>query len=673
MKKIKTLLMLLLAFTVNSQAQIFSLGANFDLHKYNQAPLANLSSMGFGDLPSSYSLKMYAPLIADQGMYGTCVGWSTSYAAMTIAWARYLGETNTDIITASAFDPYFTYAQIKLPEDESCQMGSNIYDALTVFRNQGCKKLFLGSSDCGYNPDETAVSMAKMYRVKSFNRLFDYPETFLWDDFFTTNIDKSSPMKEALAAGQPVVIGTYLPNSIFSLIGTGIWEPTAAEKLDLESACKNENGDFNGHAMCVVGYDDNVNGGSFQVMNSWSTEFGDGGYFWIKYEDMNSICTDAWTFELFHDDLPTTGCITGDCDNGWGIFKFDNGDTYEGHWDASAFDGYGIYEWSDGYSYSGQWKNNLRHGYAMTIYNSSQSFGYWENDNSVTYSVSNDNGNNGCTSGNCENGYGTYVYDNGSYTGTFKNGYRDGYGNYLFNDGTALACTWINGTKQGFGKLTFTGGQSLIVEFDDDYANGYGLVYQIGGYYTGIWVDGEYIDMDAMGFGDKTMTEDATKLNTRDNNHRPALGAAPTGCVSGDCNNGYGTVRYENGSYTGYFKDGYRHGYGVYTWSDGIKFEGNWDRGLQDGMGEMVWPTGEYFFGEYRRGYQDGYGIEVHADYMVAGIWEMDIYQPGKAVLGFGEEAVATLDVKDLNTSGSNPEADKARETIAAKSVQSRN
>jgi len=672
MKKFKALVLLLFILSGNMHAQIFSMGANFNLDQYNKAPLADLSAMGFGELPSSYSLKMYAPLVADQGFYGTCVGWSTSYAAMTIAWAKYLGETNTDKITASAFDPYFTYSKIKSPEDESCQMGSNIYDALTVFRNQGCKKLFLGSSDCGYNADEMAVSMAKMYRIKSFNRLFDYPSSFVWDDFFSTYIDKASPMKEALAAGQPVIIGTYLPNSIFQLTGSGIWEVTETEKLDLESACKNADGNFNGHAMCVVAYDDNVNGGSFEVMNSWSTEFGDNGFFWIKYEDMNRICTDAWTFELFHDELPQTGCLTGNCDNGWGIYKFDNGDTYEGHWENMAFDGYGIYKWSDGYSYSGQWKNDLRHGYAMTIYNKTQSFGYWDNDNSVSYSVSNDKGNSGCISGDCENGYGTYVYGNGSYTGTFKNGYRDGFGTYLFDGGSSVASIWSNGTKVGFGKITFTGGQSLIVEFNNDYANGYGLVYQIGGYYTGMWIDGEYVEEDALGFGGKTMTEDPSKLIKKQNNNRPAMAAASSGCISGDCENGYGTVQYDNGAYTGYFKDGYRNGYGVYAWSDGIKYEGNWDRGLQDGMGKMLWPTGEYFFGEYRRGSRDGYGLEIHPDFMVAGIWEMDNYQPGKAVLGFGEEEIATLNLNDIPVGGSNPASDQARASIAAKSVQSR-
>ena len=33
-----------------------------------------------------------------------------------------------------------------------------------------------------------------------------------------------------------------------------------------------------GHAMSVVSYDDNKNGGTFELMNSWGNEWGKSGY-----------------------------------------------------------------------------------------------------------------------------------------------------------------------------------------------------------------------------------------------------------------------------------------------------------------------------------------------------------------------------------------------------------
>ena len=40
-----------------------------------------------------------------------------------------------------------------------------------------------------------------------------------------------------------------------------------------------------GHAMVLVGYDDNKNGGSFLILNSWGDEWGSKGTIWVKYAD----------------------------------------------------------------------------------------------------------------------------------------------------------------------------------------------------------------------------------------------------------------------------------------------------------------------------------------------------------------------------------------------------
>ncbi|MBN1387076.1 MAG: hypothetical protein JW965_01430 [Bacteroidales bacterium] len=53
--------------------------------------------------------------------------------------------------------------------------------------------------------------------------------------------------------------------------------------------------------------------------------------------------------------------------------------------------------------------------------------------------------------------------------------------------------------------------------------------------------------------------------------------------------NGYGEAQGED-YYIGDFKKGYPHGNGVYTWSTGEKYEGEWDMGLRDGEGTY------YFF-----------------------------------------------------------------------------
>jgi len=48
-------------------------------------------------------------------------------------------------------------------------------------------------------------------------------------------------------------------------------------------------------------------------------------------------------------------------------------------------------------------------------------------------------------------------------------------------------------------------------------------------------------------------------------------------CIKGDCNNGYGTYTYANGSkYAGEWKDGKENGQGTYTFANGTVDKGIW-------------------------------------------------------------------------------------------------
>ena len=51
-------------------------------------------------------------------------------------------------------------------------------------------------------------------------------------------------------------------------------------------------------------------------------------------------------------------------------------------------------------------------------------------------------------------------------------------------------------------------------------------------------------------------------------------------CIKGDCNNGYGTYRWESGDeYVGKWKDGKRHGQGTFTSANGKILKGEWKNG----------------------------------------------------------------------------------------------
>jgi hypothetical protein len=46
--------------------------------------------------------------------------------------------------------------------------------------------------------------------------------------------------------------------------------------------------------MCVIGYDDNLAGGAFQLMNSWSPKWGENGLGWVRYKDFEHFTQEAY-------------------------------------------------------------------------------------------------------------------------------------------------------------------------------------------------------------------------------------------------------------------------------------------------------------------------------------------------------------------------------------------
>ena len=72
----------------------------------------------------------------------------------------------------------------------------------------------------------------------------------------------------------------------------------------------------------------------------------------------------------------------------------------------------------------------------------------------------------------------------------------------------------------------------------------------------------------------------------------PPTYTGPTGCISGDCNNGQGTYIYKNGNkYVGEWKGDNMHGQGTYTWPNGDKYVGVWKDGRETG-GWYYWADG---------------------------------------------------------------------------------
>ncbi|NND61767.1 MAG: hypothetical protein HKN48_01095 [Flavobacteriaceae bacterium] len=99
---------------------------------------------------------------------------------------------------------------------------------------------------------------------------------------------------------------------------------------------------------------------------------------------------------------------------------------------------------------------------------------------------------------------------------------------------------------------------------------------------------------------------------------------ATTGCVKGDCNNGWGKYEYDNGHYDGFWKNGKKHGYGLYKWPESGKYIGSWVNDNMEGYGVYIADNKDNIIGMYRDGQLNGLGVTVTGDK-----WEQGIFSNG--------------------------------------------
>lgn len=218
------------------------------------SPNANLfGAPGAGaTLPSSIDLSENFPIPGDQGNQSSCVGWAAAYALKSyhekieMSWSLNTPE--------HLFSPGFVYNQINGGQDQ----GSQPSDALELIVNSGVATWATMPYDNNNplaQPSTAAKTEAANFKAASWAALSGIQD-----------------MKATLANRNPVLIGiqTYPqlsqlrgPNSVFN---------------DYSGSPQG------GHAVTVVGYDDNKFGGAFKVINSWSTSWGDNGYFWLPYD-----------------------------------------------------------------------------------------------------------------------------------------------------------------------------------------------------------------------------------------------------------------------------------------------------------------------------------------------------------------------------------------------------
>ena len=90
-------------------------------------------------------------------------------------------------------------------------------------------------------------------------------------------------------------------------------------------------------------------------------------------------------------------------------------------------------------------------------------------------------------------------------------------------------------------------------------------------------------------------------------------------CISGDCENGYGTFtwgkgEWEGDKYVGEWKDNKRHGIGTYTFANGDKYVEEFNNNQKTGEGTCTYANGDKYVGEWKDGKSHGKGTFTLSD-----------------------------------------------------------
>lgn len=260
-------------------------------------------------------------------------------------------------------------------------------------------------------------------------------------------------------------------------------------------------------------------------------------------------------------------CISGNCQNGTGTYRYSGNSKYTGQFANSLKEGKGKMTFSNGNIYDGQFTRGRMHGEgSMTYVNGEKYIGQWSNDQ--------------------PNGKGKYFFKTKErYDGDFRNGELEGQGTMYYPDGAYYIGTWKSNRKNGVGKLVYPSGETT----------------------QGTWTMGKLVT-NSSNTADNGQTAQNKPANTKPSNSNKPNGAKPDigglrNCGTTYCRSGQGYYDYPDGSrWVGEFKDGVPSGRGVCYYVNSDRYEGEWANNAPYGEGIMYFATGRVYGGVWVNG-----------------------------------------------------------------------
>lgn len=210
--------------------------------------------------PAHIDLSPKMPPCWDQGQLGSCTGFGLT--AIVCYLHGFVGSQ------------LWLYYRERLLEHTTRQdAGAEIRDGMKVLASQGLpdEKLWPYSDDkktFKKAPPKAVNAAAKVNLIQTYQRLNGLADYL-----------------DCLANGFPFVIGITVYSSFMSdAVATTGLVPMPAANDQVEG----------GHCISIFGYDDTKK--LFKCRNSWGTQWGDNGHFYLPYDYLasNDLANDAW-------------------------------------------------------------------------------------------------------------------------------------------------------------------------------------------------------------------------------------------------------------------------------------------------------------------------------------------------------------------------------------------
>jgi hypothetical protein len=233
-------------------------------------------------LLSAVDLSTGLPPVGDQGAQGSCVGWATTYYYKTYQERRERGWSVTD--PNHIMSPAYVFNQICVDGG----VGAYIGDALETLVSQGSapwSQFPYTAADYKTQPTYDQRRAALPYQSLAYGAFF---LSDLGDPRNPNLLDNDTqPLKNWIAGGNPVVLAIPVYSEVDAPAGPYAIVNVPANTFSYRG----------GHAVLLVGYDDNIGGtgvGGFKFVNSWSTLYGNAGYGYLTYDFVRHYVPEAW-------------------------------------------------------------------------------------------------------------------------------------------------------------------------------------------------------------------------------------------------------------------------------------------------------------------------------------------------------------------------------------------